>query len=57
MKTIGYMGSVAAAMPLSHSAHRAPRLELLVHSVDRLLVLFAAIVLSIYKPWGRTRYV
>ena len=56
LKTISYMGGAAAAMPELHGGHHMPQLELLVHSAGGLVVLFAAIVLSIYKPWGRTTY-
>lgn len=56
LKTISYMGGAAAAMPALHGGHHMPQLELLVHSAGGLVVLFAAIVLSIYKPCGRTTY-
>lgn len=48
--------AVVAASTASLANLRNERLELAVHAGGGLIVLLAATVLSIYKPWGRTAY-
>ena len=55
-RLIGYAARQAAAAALfSANLHAAGR-ELLVHSAGGLLVLVVVTTLSVYKPWGLTRY-
>jgi hypothetical protein len=56
MRTVTRMAGVAADMTLSTTDFRPLRIQLVVHAAGGLLVLFAAIVLSVYKPWGMTPY-
>jgi hypothetical protein len=53
---IGYAARQAAAAALSSANLRAAGRELLVHSAGGLLVLVVVTTLSVYKPWGLTRY-
>jgi hypothetical protein len=54
--TVTRMAGVAADMVLSASDFRALRIQLVTHAAGGLLVLLAAMVLSVYKPWGMTQY-
>ena len=54
--TVTRMARVAADMVLSASDFRALRIQLVTHAAGGLLVLLAATVLSVYKPWGMTQY-
>ena len=56
MQAITRMSGVAADMTLSATDFRALRIQLVVHAAGGLLVLLAATVLSVYKPWGMTPY-
>jgi hypothetical protein len=56
MKLIGYVAGVAAAASLSSADLSKPRMELAVHSGGGLLVLLVITTLSVFKPWGLTRY-
>jgi hypothetical protein len=56
MPAVSRISSVAARGLLSGGNFGALRTQLLVHAVGGLLVLFAATVLSVYKPWGMTPY-
>ncbi|WP_332107421.1 hypothetical protein [Variovorax sp. RA8] len=56
MELIAYVAGVAAQMTLSDADLRAARMELVVHAGGGLLVLLAPVALSLYKPWGMTRY-
>lgn len=53
---IGYAARQAAAPALSGTGLHAAGRELLVHSAGGLLVLVVVTTLSVYKPWGVTRY-
>jgi hypothetical protein len=55
MPSVSRMAAVAASTS-SLADLGNERLELAVHAVGGLVVLLAATVLSIYKPWGRTAY-
>jgi hypothetical protein len=56
MKLIGYVAGVAATTSLSSADLSKPRMELAVHSGGGLLVLLVITTLSVFKPWGLTRY-
>ena len=50
------MSGLAAETTLSSADFRALRIQLVVHAAGGLLVLLAATMLSVYKPWGMTPY-
>jgi hypothetical protein len=56
MRLISYIAGAAASSTLSGADLRQMRISLIIHAVGGLLVLLAAATLSVYKPWGRTRY-
>jgi hypothetical protein len=56
MQAVTRMSGVAADMILSATDFRALRIQLVVHAGGGLLVLLAATVLSVYKPWGVIPY-
>lgn len=56
MRTVSHVAGLASQTALSGAELSAPRVPLVVHAGGGLLVLLAATVLSIYKPWGRTPY-
>ena len=56
MELIGYAARLAAETALSGTDLRAAGIQLVVHAVGGLLVLLVPMVLSVYKPQGRTRY-
>lgn len=56
MQAVTHMSGIAAEMILSATDFRALRIQLVVHAGGGLLVLLAATVLSVYKPWGMTPY-
>ena len=56
MKVIGYVARVAATTALSSADLGRPRMELVVHAAGGLLVLLVITILSVFKPWGFTRY-
>jgi hypothetical protein len=56
MKVIGYVARVAATAALSRADLSRPRMELVVHAAGGLLVLLMITILSVFKPWGLTRY-
>lgn len=56
MRAVSNMARIAAETTLSRADHGMPRLQLVVHAAGGLLVLLTATVLSVYKPWGKTRY-
>jgi hypothetical protein len=56
MEAVSGMSDVAAETTLSSVDFRALRIQLMVHAAGGLLVLLAATTLSVYKPWGMTRY-
>ncbi len=53
---ISYAARQAAAAALPSAGLHAAGRELLVHSAGGLLVLIVVTTLSVYKPWGLTRY-
>ena len=56
MRAVSRMAGLAAEATVSGADFRMLRLQLVVHAVGGLLVLLTTTVLSVYKPWGRTRY-
>jgi hypothetical protein len=56
LPAVSRMSAAAAEMTLSSADLHAQRIQLLVHAAGGLLVLLAATTLSVYKPWGMTRY-
>lgn len=56
MQAVTAMAGVAAETTLSATDFRAQRIHLVVHAGGGLLVLLAATVLAVYKPWGMTPY-
>jgi len=56
MQSVTLMSRVAREMTLSATDFRAQRTHLVVHAGGGLLVLLAATVLAVYKPWGMTPY-
>jgi hypothetical protein len=56
MPAITRMSDIAGEMALSATDFRDLRIQLAVHAGGGLLVLIAATVLSVYKPWGMTPY-
>lgn len=56
MNLLAGVSSGTLATQLSVADLRQIRIELLGHAIGGMLVLLSATVLSVYKPWGRTRY-
>jgi hypothetical protein len=56
MPLIGYAARRAAETTLSRADLRAVGIQLAFHATGGLLVLLLVTALSVYKPWGLTRY-
>jgi hypothetical protein len=56
MRTVSHASGLARVHAISATDHQTLRVQLVVHAAGGLVVLLAATVLSIYKPWGKTRY-
>ena len=56
MPTVGQVAELAAEVGSYGAAFGELRLQLVIHAGGGLLVLLAATALSVYNPWGRTRY-
>jgi hypothetical protein len=56
MPQVNRMAAIAAETTLSSVNFGALRIQLVVHAAGGLLVLAGVTALSVYKPWGRTRY-
>lgn len=56
MPIVSRMAEHAASTSVLSADFDRLRLQLLVHAVGGLLVLLAVVVLSVFKPWGRTSY-
>ncbi|HZS04779.1 MAG TPA: hypothetical protein VFD58_08085 [Blastocatellia bacterium] len=56
MQAVTAISGVAADRALAATDFRALRIQLVVHAGGGLLILLAATVLSVYKPWGMTPY-
>ncbi len=56
MQSISHLAELATRTPLPNAELREQGSELLVKAVAALVVLLATTVISVYKPWGKTRY-
>jgi hypothetical protein len=56
MKIIQQAGVLAASRGLDGCDHQNIKAGLLIHATGGLFVLLTTVVLSVYKPWGLTRY-
>lgn len=56
MPLMGHAARLASEMTLPRAALREAGTQLLVHSAGGLLVLLVITSLSVFKPWGLTRY-
>jgi hypothetical protein len=56
MQPISYLADVASKQVLSYSDLRGLRMRLIFDAGAALLVLLGTITLSVYKPWGKTKY-
>jgi hypothetical protein len=56
MPAVSRMAAMAAETTLFSADFRALQIQLVVHAAGGLLVLLAATILSVYKPWGMTAY-
>ena len=56
LKSVSRMAALARHAILAATDSRAQRIQLVVHAAGGLVVLLAATVLSVYKPWGMTPY-
>jgi len=56
MPLISYASRRATETPLSSADLRAAGVPLVVHAAGGILVLLVITILSVYKPWGLTRY-
>ena len=54
--SVSYLADRATETGFASGAHRALRVQAVVHAGAALLLLLAATGLSVYKPRGRTRY-
>lgn len=56
LRPIGHLAAVVAETTLARGELAGLRLQLVANAGTALVALLAATALSIYKPWGRTRY-
>jgi hypothetical protein len=56
MQPISYIAEIASKASFLDVELRGLRIQLIADAGAALLVLLAATTLSVYKPWGRTRY-
>jgi hypothetical protein len=56
MRRVSHMAGIAVDTTLTSADFGLLRVQLVVHAGGGLVVLLAATALSVYKPWGRTRY-
>jgi hypothetical protein len=56
MRLIGHLAAAAAETTLATADLHQTRLELVVHAGGGLLVLLVITTLSVFKPWGKTRF-
>lgn len=56
MPKVSHMAEIAAGTVIAPGDSRQLRVGLVIHPAAGLLVLLAATVLSVNKPWGRTAY-
>ena len=56
MQPISYLADVASKQVLTYSDLRGLRMRLIFDAGAALLVLLGTITISVYKPWGKTKY-
>jgi hypothetical protein len=56
MRTVSRASGFAMEHTIANAEHGHLKVQLVVHAAGGLVVLLVATVLSIYKPWGKTRY-
>lgn len=56
MEVVGSVARIAAETTTFDSVFRTQQVQLLLHPTGGLLVLLAAMTLSVFKPWGVTPY-
>jgi hypothetical protein len=56
LKPIGFIGAMVSQHPISGSEFDGLRVQLIIDAGAAMVVLLSAIILSVYKPWGRTTY-
>jgi hypothetical protein len=56
MPTVGRIARASVDTTLSSTDHGVLPIQLVVHAAGGVLVLLAATVLSVFKPWGMTSY-
>ena len=56
MRPIGHLASVVRETTLSSGEIAGLRIQLVADAGAALVVLLVCVTLSVYKPWGRTRY-
>lgn len=56
MEAVSSVSRMAAVTTTFDAVFRAQQIQLLVHPTGGLLVLLAAMILSVFKPWGLTPY-
>jgi hypothetical protein len=56
MPLIGFAARRAAETQLPYAALRMAGIPLVVHAAGGIMVLLVVTILSVYKPWGLTRY-
>lgn len=56
MEAVSSVAQMAALTTTFDEDFRAQQIQLLVHPTGGLLVLLAAMILSVFKPWGKTPY-
>jgi hypothetical protein len=56
MKAVSRMAELSSGMAVLGDDLRSLRIQLVVHAAGGLLVLLAATILSVFKPWGTTPY-
>lgn len=56
MQPISYLAEIASKVTLTSSELRGLRIQLIADAGAALLVLLITTTLSVFKPWGRTRY-
>lgn len=56
MRAVSRMAEIAAQSSVFDGEFGMLRTQLVVHAAGGLLLLLAVVILSVYKPWGRTPY-
>ncbi len=56
MRPIGFIAEIVSKRTISNSEFDGLRIQLVADAIAASFILLAAIILSVYKPWGRTSY-